>query len=147
METVRWKSASTHKKFPDSTDRIPQRGGKFLLPSEKADYPIHTSVIIENSPSVIIEAFGLGVPVVSSDTGGSAELVKEGVNGFVFSAGSEKSLHDAIIRALSARDYAALSDITKKPFPAMPRSGTFKNCCALVGVFKNSCLIFSEDFP
>ncbi|MEK7618752.1 MAG: glycosyltransferase [Patescibacteria group bacterium] len=81
---------------------------------EKADYLIHTSVIIENSPSVIIEAFGLGVPVVSSDTGGSAELVKEGVNGFVFSAGSEKSLHDAIIRALSARDYAALSDVAKK---------------------------------
>ncbi|MCB0322506.1 MAG: glycosyltransferase [Bdellovibrionales bacterium] len=44
----------------------------FLLTSE-----------IEGLPNVVIEALGFGVPVVSTNTGGVAELVRQGVTGWI----------------------------------------------------------------
>lgn len=39
------------------------------------------SIWAENSPGVVIQALGLGLPVMGSDRGGIPELVHEGVNG------------------------------------------------------------------
>jgi glycosyltransferase involved in cell wall biosynthesis len=41
------------------------------------------SVWLENSPGVVIQALGLGVPVVGSDVGGIPELVKDGETGLL----------------------------------------------------------------
>jgi glycosyltransferase involved in cell wall biosynthesis len=46
----------------------------------------------ENSPLVIHEAFLAGVPVITADMGGMAELVQDGVNGLLFRAGDPQDL-------------------------------------------------------
>ena len=56
------------------------------------DCLVVTSRWPENSPLVIHEAFQAGLPVVAPDAGGCAELVRHGVNGLLFRAGSARSL-------------------------------------------------------
>lgn len=60
------------------------------LPARMAgiDWVVVPSVWWENSPMVIQEAFALGRPVVTSDIGGMAEKVQDGVNGRHVQAGN-----------------------------------------------------------
>lgn len=54
-----------------------------------ADALIVPSLCYENSPTVIYESLNAGVPVIASDIGGVGELVKDGLNGFLFKPGSK----------------------------------------------------------
>lgn len=54
----------------------------------------------ENSPLVIREAFITKTPVMASDVGGIRELVREGVNGFLFGRGDVRALSDVIKRVV-----------------------------------------------
>lgn len=54
---------------------------------DQIDVLVVPSIWYENSPLVIQEAFLAGIPVIASDIGGMAELVKDGVNGFTFRVG------------------------------------------------------------
>jgi glycosyltransferase involved in cell wall biosynthesis len=56
------------------------------------DVLVVPSVWYENTPFVVLEAFGSGRPVVASDLGGLSELVDEGVNGKRFRAGDPGDL-------------------------------------------------------
>lgn len=47
---------------------------------------------------VIIEAFAAGTPVIAANAGGMPELVREGVNGFLFQPGDSTSFLDAVCR-------------------------------------------------
>jgi glycosyltransferase involved in cell wall biosynthesis len=58
----------------------------------EADFLIVPSLCLENSPTVIYEAFAAGVPVLGSRIGGISELIEEGKNGFTFEPGNEESL-------------------------------------------------------
>jgi len=53
---------------------------------------------------VVAEAMRMGVPVIVSDAVGAADLVSPGQNGWIFKSGDAGSLHDAMERAVSARD-------------------------------------------
>ena len=55
-------------------------------------------------PTVIIEAFFRGVPVVGSTTAGIPEVIQNGVNGFVVAAGSARELANRMRELLSNRD-------------------------------------------
>jgi glycosyltransferase involved in cell wall biosynthesis len=52
----------------------------------------------ENTPFVVLEAFAAGVPVIASDLGGLAEVVRHEQNGLLFRAGDAASLRAAIER-------------------------------------------------
>ena len=54
---------------------------------DQIDVLVVPSIWYENSPLVIQEAFLAGIPVIASNIGGMAELVKDGVNGFTFKVG------------------------------------------------------------
>jgi glycosyltransferase involved in cell wall biosynthesis len=56
------------------------------------DVLVVPSLWYENSPTVILEAFAAGTPVVVSNIGGMAELVEDGVNGLCFVPGDVKGL-------------------------------------------------------
>jgi len=56
------------------------------------DVLVVPSLWFENSPNVILEAFASGTPVIASNLGGMAELVENGVNGFLFKRGDDKDL-------------------------------------------------------
>jgi len=60
------------------------------------DVLIVPSIWYENAPLVIQEAFLAGIPVITSDIGGMAELVKDKVNGFTFKVGSSEDLMSTI---------------------------------------------------
>ena len=56
------------------------------------DVLVVPSVWYENSPLVIQEAFLAGIPVITSNKGGMAELVENGVDGFTFELGNKDAL-------------------------------------------------------
>jgi len=60
------------------------------------DVLIVPSIWYENAPLVIQEAFLAGIPVITSNIGGMAELVKDKVNGFTFKVGSSEELMSTI---------------------------------------------------
>ena len=64
------------------------------------DVLVVPSIWIENSPFVIKEAFAAGLPVVASNLGGMAELVQDGRNGLLFTAGDPADLRRVITRLL-----------------------------------------------
>ncbi|MCX6740469.1 MAG: glycosyltransferase [Candidatus Parcubacteria bacterium] len=59
---------------------------------KKIHYAIVPSLCYENSPSVIYDSFNFSTPVIASAIGGISELVQEGVNGYLFEAGSKIGL-------------------------------------------------------
>lgn len=63
--------------------------------------------ILENSPNTIGEAMLLGVPVVASRVGGIPDMITDGADGLLFSAGAEQELADAVI-SLFADDALAM---------------------------------------
>lgn len=69
----------------------------------EADVTIVPSLCYENSPTVIFESFGYGVPVVASRVEGIAELIEEGKNGVTFDTGNEVALQTALSWCLSHR--------------------------------------------
>jgi hypothetical protein len=59
---------------------------------------------IENAPFIIREAFAAGVPVVASNLGGMAEMVRHGVDGLLFPAGNAEALAVALKRMIDEPD-------------------------------------------
>jgi glycosyltransferase involved in cell wall biosynthesis len=82
---------------------------------DDADAIVVPSTWWENSPVVIEEALARRVPVICSDIGGTAEKVRDGVDGWHFQAGNAASLAEVIANV------AALPDRT---LPRMRRPAT-----------------------
>ncbi len=61
------------------------------------DAVIVPSVWFENSPLTIQEAFIGGVPVITSNQGGMAELVRDGVDGLHFRLGDANDLRNKLV--------------------------------------------------
>lgn len=59
---------------------------------KKANVTVVPSICLDNHPSVIIESFGCGTPVIGSNVGGIPELIKDGFNGKLFAAGNSTAL-------------------------------------------------------
>jgi glycosyltransferase involved in cell wall biosynthesis len=70
---------------------------------EGVDLVVVPSLWAEPLARVLFEAMAHGVPLVSSDTGGSPELVKDAITGFLYSpATSHEAMQSAILRFLDA---------------------------------------------
>ena len=63
---------------------------------EKVDVVIVPSIWYENQPSVVIEAFSYGKPVICSDIGAFPEMVKHDVSGLLFKTGQVDDLKQKI---------------------------------------------------
>jgi glycosyltransferase involved in cell wall biosynthesis len=70
-----------------------------------SDLIIHTSDS-ESLPNALIEAMAAGVPIVSTDAGGTRELVQDGVNGLLAKVRGEDGLVTKASMILSDRDLA-----------------------------------------
>ena len=64
------------------------------------DVVVVPSVWYENSPNTILEAFAHRTPVIASNLGGMAELVRNGENGLLFKSGDADSLAQQLQRLL-----------------------------------------------
>src|SRR4029077_19900044 len=52
----------------------------------------------ENFPHTVVEALAVGTPVIATDVGGVAEVVRDGENGLLVPAGDASALADAVRR-------------------------------------------------
>jgi GT2 family glycosyltransferase len=66
----------------------------------EVDALVVPSVWIENAPFVIREAFAAGLPVIASDLGGMAEMVRHEQDGLLFTPGSPPALAAQIRRLI-----------------------------------------------
>lgn len=66
------------------------------------------SSVHEGLPLSIVEAMYMGVPVISTDTGGVSEIISNGVNGILVSPGDPDSLSDAIADLLNNSEKSRL---------------------------------------
>ena len=80
---------------------------------EDMDVLVIPSTWYENTPTVMLEAFTAGVPVIASDLGGLAEIVEPGANGTTFRSGDVASLQAAIEAA--ADDPAWFANLDVRP--------------------------------
>jgi len=69
-----------------------------------ADLVIVPSILYENCPTTVLEAFWAGRPVIASNIGGMAELVRDGVNGLTFRVGDPADLARVIRRVVTDRN-------------------------------------------
>ena len=77
---------------PDRVPAVMEEHDALVLPTRHAT---------EGYPGVVIEAFQMGLPVVSTRRGGLQELVTHGEDGLCVSVGSVDSLVDAVVRLCS----------------------------------------------
>ena len=62
-----------------------------------------TASAAENQPLAILEAISSGLPVVASGVGGIPEIVKNGVNGYLFNPNDSASLAKKVVKILSSK--------------------------------------------
>lgn len=68
----------------------------------RIDVLIVPSIWFENSPLTIHEAFMAGIPVITSNIGGMADLVTHGVNGLLFNVGDPRELKKAMLKIIES---------------------------------------------
>lgn len=66
------------------------------------DILVVPSIWFENSPLTIHEAFMAGVPVITSNIGGMADLVTDGVNGLLFTVNDSQQLSDCMLKLVES---------------------------------------------
>jgi GT2 family glycosyltransferase/glycosyltransferase involved in cell wall biosynthesis len=68
------------------------------------DVLVVPSLWIENAPFIIREAFAAGLPVIASNLGGMAEMVRDNVSGLLVQPGDVRGLERAIARLIDEPD-------------------------------------------
>ena len=86
--------------------RVTFRGFCADIGSELAglDVVVHASVTPEPFGQVVVEAMGMGLPVVAAAAGGPAEIVEDGVTGVLFPPGDVDALSVVLKRLSSDRE-------------------------------------------
>jgi glycogen synthase len=56
----------------------------------------------DGMPNALLEAMGLGLPILASDAGGMNDVLRDGVHGFVFPAGDDDGCRQALCRFVDA---------------------------------------------
>lgn len=79
----------------------------------------------EGSPTTIIEAMAMGIPVVASNIGDIPRLLNSGEDGVMFEAGNENHLEEIILNA--AINYDELVDTARKARSKIRKDFAFKN--------------------
>ena len=62
--------------------------------------------LIEGMGSAFVEAFAAGLPIIATPVGGIPDLVKDGVNGFLFKVGNIEQLAEKLRTLLSNKEMA-----------------------------------------
>jgi len=77
----------------------------------KSKYLIQPSLMYETSGLTILEAIGVGVPVIGFDVGTRKDFIRDSVNGFL---AKEDNLEDVIVKSFNFSNYSELSNQATK---------------------------------
>jgi len=99
------------------------------------DVLVVPSIWYENSPLTIHEAFLAGVPVITSNIGGMAELVRDEVNGLHFQVGNAEDLARKMLRVVENPSLLSTlkpndSLVTKIEQHALKIETIYNHCCS-----------------
>ncbi|MBC7903780.1 MAG: glycosyltransferase family 4 protein [Gemmatimonadaceae bacterium] len=83
---------------------------------EKARALIFPSVCYEGLPFTIAEAFSTGTPVIASRLGGMKEMVRDGLNGYHFTAGDSDALCEALNRFDSNENMGSMYEAARQTY-------------------------------
>jgi len=109
-------SGSEEARLRRLADSLGARGIRFVgrvVPAamaglhDQADVFVNSSVV-DNQPVSVLEAFAAGLPVVSTDTGGIAAMVRDGETGLLVPPGDPAALAKAVTGLLDDPDRARL---------------------------------------
>lgn len=89
----------------DQLQQLLQRATFLVVPSE----------CYENLPTVFLEAWSYGLPVIASRLGGMAEAIQEEINGFLFEPGNAAALA-TLVRSLSLEKSRAMRKTVDQRF-------------------------------
>ncbi|VVB53036.1 Glycosyltransferase Gtf1 [uncultured archaeon] len=81
-KNIKFMGYMPHEKLPE----IYANSSVFVLPSQN-----------EGMSNTIMEAMAAGLPVITTETGGSKELIKDGINGKIIKQNNSQEIADAII--------------------------------------------------
>ena len=79
-----------------------------------ARFTLIPSIWYDNLPNTALESFQYSKPVIASNIGSLPELVIDGVNGFLFEAGNDKDLFEAIKRLDDDEMIASMGEESRK---------------------------------
>lgn len=88
-----------------------QTGAALWKLVSQASFVLVPSEWYENNPLTILEAYGLGKPVIGSRIGGIPEIVQDGQTGFLFEPGNTNELAERLRKAndMNDTDYQRMS--------------------------------------
>lgn len=96
------------RKLAESDERIVFHGfvdnSKIQHFYELSNVIIIPSICYDNSPLVIYESFSNYTPVIGSNIGGIPELIKDGVNGYLFEPGNIYDLKEKLEKIINNRE-------------------------------------------
>jgi len=92
------------------------------------------SVWYENMPFSMLEALALGKIVIASRIGGLPELIKEGVNGFLFAMGDSKALA-AIFDKLGTIDSESMSEQARQSVAHLTIENHYKEIMSVYNTY------------
>lgn len=81
--------------YPETNDVRPyyEKCSVYVLPSYR-----------EGTPRTVLEAMSVGRPVITTNTNGCRETVKDGVNGFLVPVGDSKKLAETMIKFIQSKE-------------------------------------------
>jgi glycosyltransferase involved in cell wall biosynthesis len=111
---------------------------KASVPSEEVistmrryDAVVVPSQWLETGPLVVLEAFAAGVPVIASDLGGIAELITNGLNGFLVNPSRAEAWYKTLKRLCA--DTSALRTL----YPSIARPPTMSSVAqTMIGLYQ-----------
>ena len=94
------------------SDRIELMGSRSadeiaLLLRDSDIFMLPTSGIGEGTPAAVCEAMSAGLPIIGTKVGGLADMVTDGLQGFLVPPGDAQALHGAMLRLAQDRALAA----------------------------------------
>jgi glycosyltransferase involved in cell wall biosynthesis len=112
----------------------------------RASFLVLPSLVLENSPTVILEALAAGTPVIAMNQGGIPELVKEGETGYlVNTAGGVAAWAEALRRA-AAVDLVAWQALARQAKQSVAERSVDSYSQRLLDLFRASSP-FSNPSP
>jgi glycosyltransferase involved in cell wall biosynthesis len=89
-------------------------GDRFHAPGKIEDASLGLSLFdvfvlasqFEGTPNVVLEASGLGIPVVATDAGGTAETIEQGVTGHLVTSAMPADVANRVVEILANPDWA-----------------------------------------
>ncbi|MDA1267651.1 MAG: glycosyltransferase family 4 protein [Bacteroidetes bacterium] len=87
------------------SDRVSYLGFREDIPEIMASLSVFVlpSILPDSFPTVVLEAMASGTPVVATESGGTSEMIEEGVTGFLVPIGEVDTLVKTLEKLLSSR--------------------------------------------